>query len=147
MMNIREYRESDSSEWLRMRLELWPEDSRAGHESGMAEWRGRPDTIVLVAERADAEGLAGFAEVGMRPYADGCDTHPVAYLEGWYVDADARRQGVGSALIRAAEGWARQQGYREFASDALFNNLISQQAHEALGFQEVERAVLYRKIL
>jgi len=147
MMNIREYRESDSAEWLRMRLALWPDDSPAGHESGMAEWLARPDTIVLVAERPNGEGLAGFAEVGMRPFADGCNTSPVAFLEGWYVDPDVRRQRIGSALLRAAEDWARQHGYREFASDALLENAVSHRAHEAFGFIEVERAVRYRKQL
>ena len=58
-----------------------------------------------------------------------------------------RRRGVGTALIRAAEEWARQQGYREFASDARLDNTTSQLAHGALGFIEIERAVLYRKHL
>ena len=89
----------------------------------------------------------GFAEVGTRSLADGCETSPVAYLEGWYVDADMRRQGVGTALIRAAEAWAREKGLNEFASDAELENIESQQAHVALGFHEVERVVLYLKTL
>lgn len=129
-----------------MRLALWPDDSAAGHEAGMAGWLARPDTIVLVAARATGP-LAGFAEVGSRPYADGCDTSPVAFLEGWYVDPDVRRHGVGSALLRAAENWARLRGYSEFASDALLDNPVSHRAHEAFGFVEVERAVRYRKPL
>ena len=35
--------------------------------------------------------------------ADGCTTHPVGYVEGWYVDPDVRRKGVGKALVAAAE--------------------------------------------
>jgi aminoglycoside 6'-N-acetyltransferase I len=128
-----------------MRCALWPEDTPAEHQSGIAAWLARSDAVVIVAERPDGAGLAGFAEVGSRSYADGCDTSPVAYLEGWYVDEDARRRGVGTALIRAAEEWARQQGYREFASDARLDNTVSHRAHESLGFIEVERAVLYRK--
>lgn len=145
-MRIRPYEPRDDSEWLRMRLALWP-DSAAGHRVEMAEWFARPDAAVLVAEREDGPGLVGFAEVGARLCADGCETSPVAYLEGWYVDADVRRQGIGAALVRAAEAWARERGYREFASDALLENLDSQRAHEALGFHEVERAVRYRKAL
>jgi aminoglycoside 6'-N-acetyltransferase I len=117
------------------------------HAAEMVEWVARPDAVVFVAEREGGRGLAGFAEVATRPYADGCETSPVAYLEGWYVDPDARRHGVGRALVRAAEGWARERGLREFASDALLENVISQRAHEALGFVEVERAVRYRKPL
>jgi len=58
-----------------------------------------------------------------------------------------RRQGIGAALVRAAEAWARARGYREFASDAQLHNVDSQRAHMALGLTEVERAVLYRKVL
>lgn len=145
-MQIRFRGSSDDAEWLRLRCALWPEETEQGHREGMISWAARPDAIVLVAVRVSG-GLAGFAEVGSRPFADGCDTSPVAYLEGWYVDADVRRQGVGTALVRGAEEWARRQGYRELASDALLENLASQQAHEALGFGEVERAVRYRKAL
>ena len=61
--------------------------------------------------------------------------------------ADLRRRGVGRALVRAAEEWARGQGLREVASDALLDNVASHRAHEGLGFTEVERAVRYRKSL
>jgi aminoglycoside 6'-N-acetyltransferase I len=99
-----------------------------------------------VAERAPG-ALCGFAEVAERPYADGCATSPVAYPEGWYVDPDWRRATVGAQLVRAAESWARTRGYRELASDTPLDNLISQHAHERLGFIETERLVLYRKTL
>src|SRR5215475_3890089 len=138
---------SDDAEWLRMRRALWPHDGKAAHQVDMAMWLARPDAAVLVAERADRQGLAGFAELGSRLYADGCDTSPVAYLEGWYVDRDVRRRGIGAALVRAAEVWAQERGYREFASDALLDAIDSQRAHESLGFIEVERAVRYRKRL
>lgn len=145
-MRYRERTSSDDAEWLRMRLVIWSDDSPAEHAAGMTQWLARPDTVVLVAARPEG-GLAGFAEVGTRPYADGCDSSPVAYLEGWYVDAGARRQGVGTGLVLAAETWARARGLTEFASDALLENLTSHRAHEALGFVEVERAVRYRKPL
>lgn len=129
-----------------MRLALWPEGDADDHRRGMADWLATPDALILVAPRA-AGGLCGFAEVGLRPYAEGCESSPVAYLEGWYVDADVRRQGVGAALVRAAEAWARARGLTEFASDALLENETSHRAHRALGFGEVERVVCYRKSL
>lgn len=146
-MNIRAYRSSDFAEWLRMRRALWPEIPRETEVDEATAWLVRPDAVVLVAEWPGGRGLAGFAEFGTRPYADGCDTSPVAYLEGWYVEPQARRLGIGAALVHAGEAWARQHGYRELASDALLENRGSQRAHEALGFTEVERAVRYRKTL
>jgi len=145
-VNIREYQPTDLSEWLRMRRALWPEIAEGDEAADAAAWLAWPNAVVLVAVRA-AGGLAGFAELATRPYAEGCDTSPVAYLEGWYVDPDVRRRGVGAALIRAGESWARGRGYRELASDALLDNTVSHQAHEALGFTEVERSVHYRKDL
>jgi aminoglycoside 6'-N-acetyltransferase I len=145
-MHIRELSPSDAAEWARMREALWPDATAAQHRAELPEWYGRPDRIVFVAVRQEG-GLAGFAEVGLRSVADGCDTSPVGYLEGWYVDADVRRQRVGAALVKAAEGWARRLGCVEFASDVELHNVGSQRAHDALGFEEVSRVVTYRKTL
>jgi aminoglycoside 6'-N-acetyltransferase I len=146
-MTIRPRLPADDAEWLRLRSALWPDTSVEENREEMNAWLARTDAVVLVAPRNAGIGLMGFAEVGTRSLADGCETSPLAYLEGWYVDADMRRQGVGTALIRAAEAWAREKGLNEFASDAELENIESQQAHVALGFREVERAVLYLKTL
>jgi aminoglycoside 6'-N-acetyltransferase I len=130
-----------------MRRALWPELVAEGELEDAAAWLSRSGAVVLVAERSADAGLAGFIEMGERPYADGCTTSPVAFLEGWYVDEDVRRRGIGTALVRAGEEGARRRGYRELASDALLDNTTSHRAHEAVGFVEVERVVQYRKDL
>ncbi|HEX5283129.1 MAG TPA: GNAT family N-acetyltransferase [Bryocella sp.] len=148
-MKIRPYKSSDLAEWMRMRRELWPE-LPADEEAQRADcdaWLARDNAIVIVAQRADSSQLAGFIEVGEREFADGCETSPVAYLEGWFVDEDVRGQAIGRKLVQAAEKWAIANGYREFASDALLENLPSQRAHNSVGFVEVERAVRYAKQL
>ncbi len=144
-MEIRTYQPSDYSEWLRMRRALWP-DLGPDEAAEAADWLARPDVVTFVAARPGGE-LAGFAEFGTRSWAEGCDSDPVAYLEGWYVDPDVRRTGVGAALVRAGEAWARRRGLCDLASDALIENATSHRAHLALGFDEVERVVLYRKSL
>ncbi|HEX2227698.1 MAG TPA: GNAT family N-acetyltransferase, partial [Candidatus Binatia bacterium] len=126
-MVIRAFQHEDWAEWRRMRCALWPGPTPSEHEAEMRAWLERPDTGVLVSARS-AGGLCGFAEVSTRPYADGCDTSPVAFLEGWYVDADVRRQGVGRALVEAVERWAREHGLQELASDALLENKLGQRA-------------------
>lgn len=131
---------------------LWPESTAAEFARELTPiLAGRgPSTLPtthLVAESSDGR-LIGFAEVGLRSHADGCDiAQPVGYLEGWYVDPAFRRQGIGRALLAAAEAWARTRGCREMASDALIDNEVSQQAHNSLGFQIVDRCVHYRKAL
>ena len=101
---------------------------------------------VIVADRGNGS-LAGFVEIGSRNYAEGCETTPVAYLEGWYVDPDVRRTGLGASLLKTAETWALEHGYSEIASDAELGNEISLQAHLALGFEEVERQICFKKRL
>src|SRR4051812_20960086 len=145
-MNVRAYRDTDWPEWLRMSVALFPEHSAEDLASGMRESRRRADLEVFLAAREDGS-LAGFVEAGSRPYADGCDTSPVGYVEAWYVDPDVRRAGYGRALLQAAEEWARGQGYAEMASDALLDNEISHTAHLAAGYEEVGRVVQFRKVL
>ena len=85
--------------------------------------------------------------MGQRDYAEGCETSPVGYIEGWYVDADLRELGWGKKLVMAGEDWARKQALREVASDTWLDNETSIQAHIALGYSEVERAVHFNKKL
>jgi aminoglycoside 6'-N-acetyltransferase I len=87
----------------------------------------------------------GFAEVSLREYAEGCDSSPVGYLEGWCVEPHHQGRGIGRALVAACEGWAAERGCTEFASDAETDNEISIAAHEALGFSPVCRIVCFAK--
>jgi aminoglycoside 6'-N-acetyltransferase I len=102
-------------------------------------------SAVFVCERPDGK-LAGFLELSVRNYAEEC-AGATPYVESWYVDEDVRHQGIGRALMQAAEGWARENGYPEMASDAGLKNDLSHRAHKAVGFTEVERIVVFRKSL
>ena len=146
-MIIRAVRDTDCDEWLRMRMALWPDGVREDLESELAEiTANRPQEDALMLERPEG-GLGGFVEVALRPWAEGCRTRPVGYIEGWYVDPDLRRQGWGRALVAAAEAWARQLGCREMGSDCELWNDASFQAHQALGYEEVLRTIHFRRSL
>lgn len=145
-MLIRSIQPIDIAEWLRMRLLLWPDHSAAEHLAEMEVLLADPEAETLVAVRPDGR-LGGFLETGQRKYAEGCDTSPVGYIEGWYVDEDLRRDGIGGTLVRAAEDWARSRGCQDMASDCLLDNLASLSAHLALGYEEVERLIHFRKSL
>jgi aminoglycoside 6'-N-acetyltransferase I len=147
MPTVRQGTSLDLAEWTRMRALLWPECS--GRDQRIDTDRILKNTaeeIVFVADRGDA-ALAGFVEARLRPYADGCDTSPVGFVEGWFVDADMRRRGIGAALIAVAEAWAISRGCREMASDAELHNELSRSAHAGVGFAEVEQVVRFHKNL
>jgi aminoglycoside 6'-N-acetyltransferase I len=143
-MKIRRLIASDFPEWLRMRLALWPDNTSEELGIEMDEILPDPCQPVFVAERPDGS-LGGFLEAAVHIDTYGCDTKPVGYIEGWYVDLDLRRQGVGGLLVAAAEAWAAAQGFREMASDCEIDNLVSLQAHRALGYEDVERLIHFRK--
>ena len=98
---------------------------------------------------ADAGGSAvGLAEAELRTdYVNGTTTRPVAFLEGLYVLPQERRKGVARALVAAVAQWGREQGCTELASDALADDRTSHAMHRALGFQETERVVFFRRSL
>jgi aminoglycoside 6'-N-acetyltransferase I len=133
-----------------MRTLLWPEGSFEEHleEVDEALTSGMSGTLPMALFVAE-EGVAiGFIEVGLRSHADGCDTsRPVGFIEGWFVEERVRAQGIGRELLRAAEEWARGHGCVEMASDTWVDAEGSQRAHEALGFEVVDRCVHYRKAL
>ena len=147
-MKVRRYRDDDWAEWLRMSHALFPQAAGDDNEltPDMNQCLARADAAVFIAERPDGS-VCGFVEVGARSHADGCATSPVGYIEAWYVDPDVRRHGYGRALLAAAEAWAVEQGYREMASDALIDNVVSHEAHKRSGYIEGDRVVGFHKVL
>jgi aminoglycoside 6'-N-acetyltransferase I len=150
-MKIRLIEPTDRTEWLRLLHGLHPELPEADHVPSIDAYLSGGSigelipSAVFVAERQDGR-LAGFLELSIRNYAEGC-TGDTPYVESWYVDEDLRGTGVGRALMEVAAGWARDQGFLELASDALLDNSLSHAAHQALGFEVVERIVVFRKPL
>jgi aminoglycoside 6'-N-acetyltransferase I len=133
-MPVRPARDDDRPQVGTWKLELWGEEACPEGE------------IVLVWD--DGGGaLAGFISLTVRPWANGCDSSPVPFVEGWYVAASSRRRGIGRALMAAAEGWARAEGFGELGSDVLLENTASLQAHRQVGFQPTERVQYFRKDL
>jgi aminoglycoside 6'-N-acetyltransferase I len=150
-IRIRTAEERDWQQWAALRHALWSDQSEAEHLDELRCLAENPAAIGpypvanLVAEAEDGS-LVGFLEAGMRSHADGCDpTVPVGYIEGWYVCAEYRRNGVGSMLMQAAEEWAREQGCVELASDTWLDNPVSEIAHLAAGFEVVDRCIHFRK--
>jgi len=145
-LNIRQDKPGDQREWLRMRRTLWddcPDEQQLREIEGILS--GETETVFF-AERPEG-GLCGFLEASIRPWAIACDSAPVGYIEGWYVDPDMRLQGVGRALVEAAEAWAWSRGCRQMASDAELWNDVSHRAHGALGYRETAKLVLFKKDL
>ena len=144
--SIRRATAEDKPDWLRMRQGLWPDAPIEYLNFDMDDRLADADYAVFVASSEDGQ-LVGFLEAGTRKFADGCETSPVGYIEGWYVSEGFRGRGIGAELVRAAEEWARSLGRQEMASDTWLENENSIRVHRLLGYEEMERLVHFVKRL
>lgn len=131
-----------------MRLALWSDETFDDHRAEVAEALATDnDLVAYVAETPDG-GLAGFVEAALRhDYVNGCDTSPVAFVEGLYVAPEHRGGDIARRLCDAVADWGRGRGCTELASDAELDNVASHAFHKAIGFEETERVVYFRKAL
>ncbi len=142
---IREIKKSDRDMWLEMYRQLFPDNSDAALYAEMDRIFKSGKRSAYVAQVGDIP--VGFAEYALRDYANGCHSQPVPFLEGIWIDADYRGQGIAKALVSYLEQLARMAGFKEFGSDVEVDNYPSQLMHERLGFEQTEKVIFYRKIL
>ncbi|WP_042625702.1 aminoglycoside 6'-N-acetyltransferase [Burkholderia plantarii] len=144
--SVRAVAPADVSSWRWLRHQLWSHASADDHLRETERLLAEPDrytTVIAVSSRGDA---LGFAEAAIRhDYVNGCSTSPVLFLEGIYVAPGMRRQGIAKALCASIQQWGTLRGCSEFASDTSLDNVDSQALHRALGFEETERVVFFRK--
>lgn len=145
--SVRPVREDDLNEWFRLRKLLWDENDDDDHRSEMMDILSHPESQLVLVADGGSGNLIGFLEASIRPFVEDCHTDHVGYLEGWFVDPEHRKNGVGRELVRNAENWARQKGCTEMASDAEVGNEGSLNAHTSLGYDITSRLVHLRKEL
>jgi aminoglycoside 6'-N-acetyltransferase I len=145
MVEVRPLRATEYGAWLALRERLWPESARDLLTREQLDIIADSERNAVLVAGTPGGPLIGFIELAIRDWAEGCDTQPVGYIEGWYVEPAYRRTGVGRRLVEAGEAWARGRGCTEMGSDADLANDTSHRAHRALGYREVERIVLFSK--
>lgn len=147
-MKIREIQGKDLLAWSRLRKQLWQQVTDEENREELDHVLNNRNNFQIFLAENEAGEIVGFLEAGLRrDYVEGCETSPVGYIEGWFVAEDFRRQSVGRLLVEASENWARSLGCQEMASDCLLENEISLAAHLAVGFNEAERIIHFKKNL
>jgi aminoglycoside phosphotransferase (APT) family kinase protein/GNAT superfamily N-acetyltransferase len=145
-MEIRWIQEQDKGEWLLMRRALWPKDDMSTLATEMeAILQSLEDQAVFVS--LDGATYAGFIELSIHHQAPGCHSHRIGFIEGWYVRPRYRHHGVGRQLAEAGEAWALAKDCVEMASDTTPEYTDSPVVHRALGYEEVDVPLHYRKPL
>jgi aminoglycoside 6'-N-acetyltransferase I len=149
MVDIHPVRPHEVSAWIDMRHALWPDATREELEREVAEILDSDEQeVAFIATGEDGQPI-GFVEASIKDWnwAPGISTRPFGYVEGWYVAPEARRTGLGRALIDVAENWARSHGCTEMGSDAELDNITSLVAHVRLGYEVAEQLVHFSKKL
>lgn len=136
----------DANSLAALAIQMWTD-----HDPGALAEEFRE--LIANEEAACFLGYAGdrpvaFAQCQLRhDYVEGTDHSPVGYLEGVFVTEEYRRKGYGAELVAECEKWAREKGCAEFASDCELDNADSLKFHKAVGFEETNRIICFKKKL
>jgi ribosomal protein S18 acetylase RimI-like enzyme len=133
---------TDDAEWIRALLprlhEFGPPAYRARASMDAAETEATLAAIgsadqraVLVAEDASATPL-GF--VHLETAVDFFTHERHGHISTIVVSPEAERQGVGRALMTAAEAWTRERGYRLLTLNVFERNEAARRLYEQCGF-------------
>ena len=99
-----------------------------------------PQYFIFVAED-DAGQVVGLLSMSHRWTL--WHTGPCALIEELVVEEGVRRQGIGSALIRAALEWARAQECSEVEISTDQDNVKAQALYQRMGFESVALLLEY----
>ena len=148
-MTIRIASHSDIQGWVELRVQLWDDTSLDQHRAEAEAMLAKPlDECIVYLDVVGGGRIRAFAEATLRhDHVNGCETSPVAFLEGIYVSPEDQGAGIGRTLLSSVQSWACQRGCSELASDADIDNLVSHAFHKALGFEESDRVIYFRKVL
>ena len=144
-VTIRPAVREDMDDWFKMRKGVWPDAPDEYLNFDMEDIFSSEQDMIFLASVENKP--VGMIEARIRDYGEGCETSPVGYIEGWFVQEEFRGKGIAGALTQAAENWAREKGCTEMASDTWLENETSIRAHLKMGYVEVERLVHFVKQL
>jgi phosphinothricin acetyltransferase len=107
-------------------------ETRPRHPNEIVAWLEERRPFLVATD--DTERVLGFARVSaysVRSAYAGVGEH------GVYVDPEARRRGVGRALMQALAEAAEEAGYYKLTSRVFTTNDASRALHRVAGFTEV----------
>jgi aminoglycoside 6'-N-acetyltransferase I len=145
-MSVRRLKNGDRAGWLHLRQQLWPAIDQLRHGREIAVMMADEARFAAFGYETPA-GVVGLIEASLRERPDALPPDRMGYVEALYVAPDHRGKGVGTALLEAAEQWARTSGCEIMGSDAEVNNQAGIVIHQALGYRESERIVRFEKAL
>ena len=143
---IKKVIEKETAILASLAIQMWGNHTLEELESDFAEVLKNNDAVCFI--KYVDETPIGFAQCQLRhDYVEGTHSSPVGYLEGVFVEAEYQHKGYAKELVHEYELWAKSKGCTEFASDCELDNTNSFNFHMAIGFEEANRVICFRKEL
>jgi len=115
----------------------------SGARAFVGDRLSRGDSTILLA--SDASGAVGFAQ--LYPLFASVAMQPALILNDLFVVPEARRAGVGAALVVAAERFAGQSGVTRMRLSTQETNSPAQSLYERLGWEADREFRSYNRVL
>ncbi len=141
---IKRAKAEDTEMLAALALQMWTEHNSEEMTEEFRELLKSDEAACFI--KYEDEKPIGFAQCQLRhDYVEGTESSPVGYLEGILIADGYRKKGYASELLSECEKWAKEKGCSEFASDCELDNTDSLRFHMALGFEEANRIICFRK--
>lgn len=141
---IKRAKAEDAEILAALALQMWTEHNLEEMTKEFRELLKSDEAVCFI--KYEDEKPIGFAQCQLRhDYVEGTESSPVGYLEGILIADGYRKKGYASELLSECEEWAKEKGCSEFASDCELDNTDSLRFHMALGFEEANRIICFRK--
>ncbi len=126
-LTIRPVIPADTAEWLRLRTLLWPDGADEHAQEVEAFFVGKIDepTAVFFAHASDGRVLA-LLELAIRSELLEMHNERIGYIEGLFVEPEARGSNVARKLLEFSREWAREQRCTVLASDRAERVIVHQ---------------------
>jgi aminoglycoside 6'-N-acetyltransferase I len=117
-LTIRPVVRTDAAEWLRLRTLLWPDgaDEHAQEIDAFLEGKLDEPDAVFLAQDGSGHVLA-LLELAIRSELLEMKNERIGYVEGLFVEPEARGRNIARKLLEFSREWAKKEGCTVLASD------------------------------
>lgn len=135
---------ADALTLAKLAIQMWDSHTLSELETDFAEIISSQNAACFI-KYVENQPI-GFAQCQLRyDYVEGTETSPVGYLEGIFIQQEFRHKGFAKELLQECQQWAKEKECSEFASDCEIDNIDSLKFHLAMGFEEANRIICFRK--
>ncbi|MBO5396670.1 MAG: GNAT family N-acetyltransferase [Clostridia bacterium] len=138
--------QNDTRVLAELAIQMWSNHTVSELDADFAKIVNDNDAVCFIKYVDDIP--VGFAQCQLRyDYVEGTHSSPVGYLEGIFIVPEHQHKGYAKELLCECELWAKEKGCSEFASDCELENKNSYSFHIAMGFEEANRVICFKKEL